>query len=41
MVHGELSVNSLTRVGNWEASTVWDWRESARRVPLSGCYQAA
>jgi len=32
-------VNCLTRVGNLEASTVC-WRESARRVQLSG-YQAA
>jgi len=38
-VHVEHSVSCLTRVGNWEVSTVC-WRKSSRRVPLSG-YQAA
>jgi len=39
MVHEGCWVNCLTRVGNLKPSTVC-WRESARRVPLSG-YQAA
>jgi len=39
MVHGQHSVNCLTKVGNWEASTVCR-RESERQVPLCG-YHAA
>jgi len=35
MVHEGCWVNCLTRAGNLEASTVY-WRESARRVLLSG-----